>query len=86
MLIYNLLKETTKQHNDKTNLKAEITKTFVKIVNVLIPLGIIGITFCFADWQPIVSLGMILFWGIVSTLIYNLIFTKILLLNSIKKD
>ena len=86
MLIYNLLKETTKQYNDKTNLKAEITKTFVKIVNVLIPLGIIGITFCFADWQPIVSLGMILFWGIVSTLIYNLIFTKTLLLNSIKKD
>lgn len=83
IFIFNVSK---KEYTNKDMLKKENAKEFLKIINVLVPIGIIGITFSFADWQPIISLGMILFWGIACTLIYNLLVTKTLLSNSIKKD
>lgn len=81
--IFNIAK---KEYEDKDTFKEYNKKEFLKIINILIVVGIIGVTFSFASWNPVISMGMILFWGIVDTIIYNLIFTRSLLLNSIKQD
>ena len=62
--------------------------TSIKHINfsgILIPLAIIAVTFTFMNWTPIISIGMIMFWGLVIFAIYNLIFTRTLLLNSNKE-
>lgn len=81
--IFNVSK---KEYEDKEAFKKYNKKEFLKIINILFVIGIIGVTFSFASWEPVISLGMVLFWGIVVTVITNLIFTRTLLLNSIKQD
>ncbi len=75
-----------KEYKDKETFKKYNKKEFSRLINILIVIGIIGVTFSFASWEPIISLGMVLFWGIIVTIIYNLIFTRTLLINSIKQD
>ena len=77
---------TQKEYKDKETFKKYNKKEFSRLINILIVIGIIGVTFSFASWEPIISLGMVLFWGIIVTIIYNLIFTRTLLINSIKQD
>lgn len=45
----------------------------------LAPIAIITLTFCFAGWTNLNSFGMIMFWGLVLTAVYNLTVTKTLL-------
>lgn len=75
-----------KEYKDKETFKKYNKKEFSRLIDILIVIGIIGVTFSFASWEPIISLGMVLFWGIIVTIIYNLIFTRTLLINSIKQD
>ena len=63
-------KETTNQ-----KIKEVYKEFFVKII----PICIATIVFCFAGWDPISSFGMIMFWGLVLTAIYNVIVTRTLL-------
>ena len=48
---------------------------------ILIPLLILSVACCFTNWDTIYSFGMILFWTIVISLLYNLTVTNILVRN-----
>ena len=57
-------------------------KAMINMIFVLIPTLIVGITFCFANWMSVFSLGAIIFWGILLLLIYNAVVTKSLLCSA----
>ncbi len=63
---------------DKT-IKQIMKEAFVKCAWVVLPLLIISICFTFMNWTAISSLGMVMFWGIVSLVITNILFTRTLL-------
>lgn len=64
----------------KMNLVNEAVKaTYKNVYLKLIPVGILTIVFCLAKWESLSSFGMIMFWGLVLTAIYNLIITRTLL-------
>ena len=66
-------------------LKRNVEKSFIdaltKFSFVMIPTLILSIVCCFAGWMPIFSLGMIMFWGLVTSVIYNFVITQILIKN-----
>ncbi len=45
----------------------------------MVPVILMTITFCFINWIPISSFGMVMFWGIVLMAIYNGVITNSLL-------
>lgn len=59
----------------KRNQKEVYKEFFVKIFPVII----LVITFCFVNWIPISSFGMVMFWGIVLIAVYNGLVTNNLL-------
>ena len=60
--------------------RARITKNVAKKYSlVLIPVIIIALVCCFVNWTSIFSLGMILFWGILISWIYNILISKFLI-------
>lgn len=60
-----------------------VNDNIVKFINVGIPLIIVSIIFCFVKWLEVKSFGNVIFWGYVIALLYNIIFTKIILKNTI---
>lgn len=57
--------------------KQKITKKVAKKYSlILIPVVIIALVCCFINWTSIFSLGMILFWGILISWIYNILISK----------
>ena len=50
-------------------------ETFLKLV----PVMIITLVFCFAEWTNLTSFGLIMFWGLLLMAVYNIIVTKTLL-------
>ncbi len=48
---------------------------------ILIPVLILSVVCCFTNWDTIYSFGMILFWTIVISLLYNLTITNMLVRN-----
>lgn len=57
-------------------LLKEEEKAFMDFVQKVIPILIIAIVGCFISWAKIASFGMVMFWGIAITIIYNLIVTR----------
>lgn len=78
IVLFRLLDKISKMEDKKEAYKRAITQMAL----VLIPACVISIVFTFNSWQPIFSFGMVMFWGIVINLLYNLIITKALLINS----
>lgn len=68
-LVSNIKKE------DKQTYKEIYKEFFIKIL----PIIIMVITFCFTEWIPISSFGMVMFWGIALIALYNIIVTNNLL-------
>lgn len=62
-----------------------VNENLVKFINVSIPVLIIAIILCFAKLLEINSFGMVIFWGYVVSLLYNIAFTKIILKNVLDK-
>ncbi|MCI8759968.1 MAG: hypothetical protein HFJ34_02405 [Clostridia bacterium] len=52
----------------------------------MIPIMIMVITFCFINWLPISSFGMVMFWGIALIALYNSILTNSLLKIETRKE
>ena len=48
----------------------------------IIPIVIIAIVCCLVNWDAIYSFGMVMFWGIIISIIYNLTFTNVIVKNS----
>lgn len=62
-------------NSEKETYKKEI----LKFILTLVPVIAIAVVFTFNNWLPIFSFGMIMFWGIVINLLYNLSITRALL-------
>lgn len=58
------------------NNRKEVYKEFLIR---MVPVIILVITFCFANWMPISSFGMVMFWGIILIVVYNSLVTNNLL-------
>ena len=64
----------------KINMTNEVVaNTYKKFFIKLIPIIILTIVFCFANWTNLSSFGMVMFWGLVLVAIYNILVTKTLL-------
>ena len=79
-IIYSFIKlnlisdeKLTKKEKDKA-MKEAIKKYCL----ILVPEIIIAIICCFTQWLQLLSLGMILFWGILISLVYNTIIDKLI--------
>ncbi len=67
------------------NALKSVNENIVKFINVSVPVLIVAIIFCFAKLLEINSFGMVIFWGYVVSLLYNIVFTKIILKNVLDK-
>lgn len=81
MFIYKIVSAVK---NGENTVKA-INENLVKFINVSIPALIVVIIFCFAKLLEINSFGMVMFWGYVVSLLYNIVFTKTILKNVLDK-
>lgn len=60
--------------------KKKFLKDIVKSYSVVIvPQLLLAVVCCFTTWAPIFSFGMIMFWGLLISWIYNIIMSKILM-------
>ena len=62
------------------NSKNSIWKAILEMIDLLVVTLVVAVTFIFMFNESIVAAGMIMFWGIISIIITNLLFTKPLLL------
>ena len=60
----------------KTKDNKEYYNTYLDIIMKLIPVFALSIAFVFIPVIALSSLGMVMFWGIVLSLIYNIAITK----------
>lgn len=79
--IYKVLQDVKKDEN----VVSAINKGIIKFINMSIPLLIVAIVFCFVKYLGINSFGMVMFWGYVISLLYNIVFTKTILKNVLDK-
>ena len=81
ILLYMLLKAVKgKKDNDKV-----MKSVLVKFCMMSVPAYIIAIAFAFNSFIPIYSFGMVVFWGITASIIYNLLVTKNLIIKAEEK-
>ena len=81
VLLYMLLKAVKgKKDNDKV-----MKSVLVKFCMMSVPAYIIAIVFAFNSFIPIYSFGMVVFWGITASVIYNLLVTKNLIIKAEEK-
>lgn len=75
--LLHLLKKQKAQTSEE--LSHAFKETLIKAMFLLIPVAITTVMLCFNNWLPISSFGMTIFWGILISIIYNLIFTRTLI-------
>ena len=56
-------------------------ETMKKYSLIVIPLLVVAIVCCLVNWDAVYSFGMVMFWGIAVSLIYNLILPNLLVRN-----
>lgn len=66
---------------DVANADGAIKKELIKNISVQIPIYIMSIVFVFAEWETIKSFGIALFWGLIISLIYNFVFTRLMFIQ-----
>lgn len=57
-------------------------EALIKTLFIFIPVAITSIILCFAGWLPIYSFGMVIFWGLLLIVLYNLIITRTLVVDT----
>ena len=71
-----LLSKIKKEKNvDKTVVNIAFKETYKEFFIKIMPICIAVITFCFIQWEPISSFGMVMFWGILLIALYNFAIT-----------
>lgn len=73
------------KHNEsKTIMQAsqDFKQALMKTLFVFIPATVSSIVLCFAGWLPIYSFGMVAFWGLLLIVLYNLIITRTLIVDT----
>lgn len=88
LLIANYVFITTllKRISNKQEVEKAFTETILEKLNIIVPISIISVVFTFMGWLPVFSMGMTLFWGIVTIMLENYLFTKNLLINEDTKE
>ena len=66
------------KEQDEESRAVEMKNSIKASYEILIPLGIIAICFALASWEPVFSIGMVLFWSIIEMLVYNIVSIKII--------
>lgn len=74
----NKLKENKKDLSKKNVVDAN-KETYKEFFIRIVPVIIMVVAFCFVNWVPISSFGMVMMWGIALIAIYNVIITNNLL-------
>lgn len=66
-------------------LKKDVEKSFIKVLKnysfIMIPILIFAVVCCFSDWMSIFSFGMVVFWGLIVSIIYNFVITQLFIKN-----
>ena len=73
-----------KHQDSKTVSEASTTfkEALIKTLFIFIPVAVTAVVLCFAGWLPIYSFGMVAFWGLLLIVIYNLIITRTLVVDT----
>lgn len=78
LFINRILANINKKEKDEIVIKT-VQKTYGSFFLKIIPICIMAVAFCFMDWMPIASFGMVMFWGILLIAVYNYVITLPLL-------
>ena len=81
-IFINKILSTIKKSEDNKQLekvKEGIKESYKEFFMKLIPICISVIVFCFINWTPISSFGMVMFWGITLIALYNYLITATML-------
>lgn len=75
-----------KHQDSKTVAEAShvFKEALVKTLFIFIPVAVTAVVLCFAGWLPIYSFGMVAFWGLLLIVLYNLIITRTLVVDTKK--
>lgn len=68
-------------HGLSKNVEKSFTKVLKQFSISMIPLLIFSVVCCFSEWMSIFSFGMVIFWGLIISIIYNLIITRVFIKN-----
>ncbi len=79
IMLLNRIKEKNMTAEEKKQKYNEALKRYSLSI---IPIVIIAIVCCLVNWDAIYSFGMVMFWGIIISIIYNLTFTNVVVKNS----
>ena len=79
IMLLNRIKEKNMTAEEKKQKYNEALKRYSLSI---IPIAIIAIVCCLVNWDAIYSFGMVMFWGIIISIIYNLTFTNVVVKNS----
>lgn len=73
-----------KHQDSKTATEASTTfkEALIKTLFIFIPVAVTAVVLCFAGWLPIYSFGMVAFWGLLLIVLYNLIITRTLIVDT----
>ena len=58
------------------NVEKTFSKALTKFGLSMVPMLILAVVCCFSSWMSLFSFGMILFWGLVTSVIYNVVITR----------
>lgn len=58
------------------NVEKTFTKALTKFALSMVPMLILSVVCCFSSWMSLFSFGMILFWGLITSIVYNLVITR----------
>lgn len=77
-IIMNYIYEINILKTKKEDKKA-FKKVSFKFIGIYLPCLVVSIVFSFMNFLPIASFGMVLFWGILTMIIYNFMITRLLI-------
>lgn len=77
LLLYMILENVEKKKNTK--------EAFAQFFKLMVPVLIVAVIFTFVSYDSVNSVGMVLFWGTITTYIFNSIFTNTILKLQRKK-
>lgn len=77
ILAFTVIASTLRRSKKEENIRVALSKTLLKYSLVLAPVCIIAIVLTITN----ISMGAVLFWGIVINILYNLTVTRVLLIN-----
>lgn len=76
LLNYWFLVKLMERGKEIENAKLAFQREIKSMVWAIVPIAIMAVVFTFAKWLPIFSFGMVIFWGIVVSIIYHAIITR----------